>query len=380
MSRPSDPDRLMRWTLVLAALAASTALWWPMPVEANVRIKEPAAVQGVRSNQLLGYGLVVGLDGTGDQATQSPNTTQSLQSLLQQLGVTLPPGVSLSPRNVAAVLVTAQLPPFAQPGQTIDVTVSSMGNSKSLRGGTLIATPLRGADGQIYALAQGNLLVGGAGASAGGSKVQINHLSAGRIPEGASVERSVPTPLLDGEALTLGVNASDYATAAAIAEAINRHHGDDTATPLDGRSVRVKMPAQPGARLAFLAAIENLTVQLAQPAARVVLNARTGSVIVNDAVTLGPCAVAHGNLSVTISTTPVVSQPNALAGGQTVQAEKSDIAISQQGGALIALPAGAKLADVVKALNSLGATPMDLLAILQAMKTAGALRAEIEVI
>jgi flagellar P-ring protein precursor FlgI len=380
MSRPSDPDRLMRWTLVLAALAASTALWWPMPVEANVRIKELAAVQGVRSNQLLGYGLVVGLDGTGDQATQSPNTTQSLQSLLQQLGVTLPPGVSLSPRNVAAVLVTAQLPPFAQPGQTIDVTVSSMGNSKSLRGGTLIATPLRGADGQIYALAQGNLLVGGAGASAGGSKVQINHLSAGRIPEGASVERSVPTPLLDGEALTLGVNASDYATAAAIAEAINRHHGDDTATPLDGRSVRVKMPAQPGARLAFLAAIENLTVQLAQPAARVVLNARTGSVIVNDAVTLGPCAVAHGNLSVTISTTPVVSQPNALAGGQTVQAEKSDIAISQQGGALIALPAGAKLADVVKALNSLGATPMDLLAILQAMKTAGALRAEIEVI
>jgi len=380
MRRPSNPDRLMRWTLVLASVAASTALWWPMPVEANVRIKELAAVQGVRSNQLLGYGLVVGLDGTGDQATQSPNTTQSLQSLLQQLGVTLPPGVSLSPRNVAAVLVTAQLPPFAQPGQTIDVTVSSMGNSKSLRGGTLIATPLRGADGQIYALAQGNLLVGGAGASAGGSKVQINHRSAGRIPEGASVERSVPTPLLDGEALTLGVNASDYATAAAIAEAINRHHGDDTATPLDGRSVRVKMPAQPGARLAFLAAIENLTVQLAQPAARVVLNARTGSVIVNDAVTLGPCAVAHGNLSVTISTTPVVSQPNALAGGQTVQAEKSDIAISQQGGALIALPAGAKLADVVKALNSLGATPMDLLAILQAMKTAGALRAEIEVI
>ena len=375
-----SPDNMMRLTIAMAALAASTALWWPIPAEANVRIKELAAVQGVRSNQLLGYGLVVGLDGTGDQATQSPNTTQSLQSLLQQLGVTLPAGTSLSPRNVAAVLVTAQLPPFAQPGQTIDVTVSSMGNAKSLRGGTLIATPLRGADGQIYALAQGNLLVGGAGASAGGSKVQINHLSAGRIPEGASVERSVPTPLLDGEALTLGVNASDYATAAAIAEAINRHHGDDTATPLDGRSVRVKMPAQPGARLAFLAAIENLTVQLAQPAARVVLNARTGSVIVNDAVTLGPCAVAHGNLSVTISTTPVVSQPNALAGGQTVQTEKSDIAISQQGGALIALPAGAKLADVVKALNSLGATPMDLLAILQAMKTAGALRAEIEVI
>jgi flagellar P-ring protein precursor FlgI len=381
------PDRLMRWTLVVATLAASTALWWPPAVGATAaaspstqRIKELAAVQGVRSNQLLGYGLVVGLDGTGDQATQSPNTTQSLQSLLQQLGVTLPAGTSLSPRNVAAVLVTTQLPPFAQPGQAIDVTVSSMGNAKSLRGGTLIATPLKGADGQIYALAQGNLLVGGAGASAGGSKVQINHLSAGRIPDGATVERSVATPLLEGDALTLGVKASDFATAAAIAEAINRAHGDDTAEALDGRSVRVRMPAQPGARLAFLAQIENLPVALARPAARVVLNARTGSIIVNDAVTLGPCAVAHGNLSVTISTTPLVSQPNALAGGNTVQAERSDIAISQQGGSLITLPASARLADVVKALNSLGATPMDLLAILQAMKTAGALNAEIEVI
>jgi flagellar P-ring protein precursor FlgI len=381
------PDRLMRWTLVVATLAASTALWWPPAVGATAaaspstqRIKELAAVQGVRSNQLLGYGLVVGLDGTGDQATQSPNTTQSLQSLLQQLGVTLPAGTSLSPRNVAAVLVTTQLPPFAQPGQAIDVTVSSMGNAKSLRGGTLIATPLKGADGQIYALAQGNLLVGGAGASAGGSKVQINHLSAGRIPDGATVERSVATPLLEGDALTLGVKASDFATAAAIAEAINRAHGDDTAEALDGRSVRVRMPAQPGARLAFLAQIENLPVALARPAARVVLNARTGSIIVNDAVTLGPCAVAHGTLSVTISTTPLVSQPNALAGGNTVQAERSDIAISQQGGSLITLPASARLADVVKALNSLGATPMDLLAILQAMKTAGALNAEIEVI
>jgi flagellar P-ring protein precursor FlgI len=381
------PDRLMRWTLVIAALAASTAVWWPAPAGAAAaapastqRIKELAAVQGVRSNQLLGYGLVVGLDGTGDQATQSPNTTQSLQSLLQQLGVTLPAGTSLSPRNVAAVLVTAQLPPFAQPGQAIDVTVSSMGNAKSLRGGTLIATPLRGADGQIYALAQGNLVVGGAGASAGGSKVQINHLSAGRIPEGATVERGVPTPLLDGDSLTLGVNASDFATAAAIAEAINRDQGDEIAMPLDGRSVRVRMPAQPGARLAFLARMENLPVALARPAARVVLNARTGSVIVNDAVTLGPCAVAHGNLSVTISTTPVVSQPGPFSGGNTVQAERSDIAIAQQGGSLIALPAGAKLADVVKALNSLGATPMDLLAILQAMKAAGALHAEIEVI
>jgi flagellar P-ring protein FlgI len=373
-------QRWVHWVVVLSFLAASTAVWWPLPAHAAVRIKEVAAVQGVRSNQLLGYGLVVGLDGTGDQATQSPFTTQSLNALLQQMGVTLPPGVSMQPKNVAAVLVTAQLPPFARPGQAIDVNVSSLGNSKSLRGGTLIATPLKGADGQVYALAQGNLIVGGAGAAAGGSKVQINHLAAGRIPDGASVERSVPTPLLDGDSLQLGVTANDYATANAVAAAINTAKGEGTAQALDGRSVRVRMPALAQDRLAFLADIENLSLSLAKPAARVVLNARTGSVILNDAVTLSACAVAHGSLSVTISTTPVVSQPSPLSQGQTVASERSDISISQQGGALIQMPEGVKLADVVKALNALGATPMDLLAILQAMKSAGALHAEIEVI
>ena len=375
-----EPEKLVRWTVVLAFLAASSALWWPVSGHAAVRIKEVAAVQGVRSNQLLGYGLVVGLDGTGDQATQTPFTTQSLNALLQQMGVTLPAGVTMQPKNVAAVLVTAQLPAFAQPGQNIDINVSSLGNSKSLRGGTLIATPLKGADGQIYALAQGNLIVGGAGASAGGSKVQINHLAAGRIPDGASVERSVPTTLLDGESLQLGVIANDYATAIAVANAINTAKGAGTASAIDGRSVRVRMPAVAQERMAFLAEIENLPLKLAKPAARVVLNARTGSIILNDAVTLSACAVAHGNLSVIISNTPLVSQPNPLAQGQTVQAERNDIAISQQGGALITLPTGVNLADVVKALNALGATPMDLLAILQAMKSAGALHAEIEVI
>ena len=375
-----EPEKLVRWTVALALLAASSAIWWPANAEAAVRIKEVAAVQGVRSNQLLGYGLVVGLDGTGDQATQTPFTTQSLNALLQQMGVTLPAGVTMQPKNVAAVLVTAQLPAFAQPGQNIDVNVSSLGNSKSLRGGTLIATPLKGADGQIYALAQGNLIVGGAGASAGGSKVQINHLAAGRIPDGASVERSVPTPLLDGDSLQLGVSANDYATAIAVADAINTAKGAGTASAIDGRRVSVRMPPAPQQRMAFLAEIENLPLKLAKPAARVVLNARTGSIILNDAVTLSACAVAHGNLSVTISNTPLVSQPNPLAQGQTVQAERNDIAISQQGGALITLPTGVNLADVVKALNALGATPMDLLAILQAMKSAGALHAEIEVI
>jgi flagellar P-ring protein precursor FlgI len=347
---------------------------------ATVRLKEVAAVEGVRNNQLTGYGLVVGLDGTGDQTTQTPFTIQSLTAMLQQMGVTVPAGTSMQLKNVAAVTVTADLPPFAQPGQTIDVTVSSLGNAKSLSGGTLIATPLRGADGQVYAIAQGNLIVGGAGASAGGSKVQINHLSAGRIPGGGSVERAVATPLNLGTSLTLGLNANDYATARAVAEAINGAKGPGTAAAMDGRRVRVNVPQAGEDRVAFLADIENLPLKLETPAARIVLNARTGSVVMNDAVTLSACAVAHGNLSVTISTTPVISQPGALSSGQTVQAQKSDISIQQQGGALINLSAGTKLTDVVRALNALGATPMDLLAILQAMQTAGALHAEIEVI
>jgi flagellar P-ring protein precursor FlgI len=374
------PERLLRWLVGLAFAAASSALWWPVEAAASVRIKEVAAVQGVRSNQLVGYGLVVGLDGTGDQTTQTPFTTQSLTAMLQQMGVTVPAGTTMQLRNVAAVLVTAQLPAFAQPGQPIDVNVSSVGNAKSLRGGTLIATPLKGADGQVYALAQGNLIVGGAGAAAGGSKVQINHLSAGRIPDGASVERAVPTPLGEGDTLQLGLVASDYATARAVAAAINAAKGSGTAAALDGRTVRVNVPAAGNLRVAFLADIENLALELERPAARIVLNARTGSVVMNEAVTLGACAVAHGSLSVTITSTPVISQPNALGQGQTVQAEKSDISITQQGGALVNMLAGTRLTEVVKALNALGATPLDLLAILQAMKSAGALHAEIEVI
>jgi flagellar P-ring protein precursor FlgI len=369
-------DRLARAAVLLAGLAASAALWWPLPASA-VRVKEVASVQGVRSNQLIGYGLVVGLDGTGEQ---NAVTAQSLSALLQSLGVTLPPGVQPQGRNTAAVMVTAELPAFAQPGQTIDVAVASMGSAKSLRGGTLVMTPLRGADGQIYAIAQGNLIVGGAGASAGGSKVTINHLSAGRIPAGASVERAVATPLHEGDMLQLDLRAADYSTARAVANAINVAKGEGSAFAVDGRTVQVRVPPGGQARVGFMADIENLQVQLEKPAARVVLNPRTGSVVMNEAVTLAACAVAHGSLSVTISSTPVVSQPNALAGGQTVAGEKADIAITQQAGALVNMPAGAQLTDVVKALNALGATPQDLLAILQAMKAAGALNAELEVI
>src|SRR5436190_11414123 len=372
-------DKLLRALIALAWMAATAAIWWPAPAEA-ARIKEVASVQGVRSNPLVGYGLVVGLDGTGDQTTSTPFTTQSLTAMLQQMGVTVSAGTNMQLKNVAAVMVTAQLPPFAQPGQTIDINVSSLGNAKSLRGGTLIATPLKGADGQVYALAQGNLIVGGAGASAGGSKVQINHLSAGRVPEGATVERSVPTPLNQGSILQLDLNSSDFNTAREVARVINERMGAGMAQALDGRVVKVRMPESPDERVSFMADIENLDIKLASPAAKVVINARTGSVVMNQSVTLATCAVAHGSLSVTINSTPVISQPAPFSKGETVSREKADITIRQEPGSLIALPAGTKLADVVKALNSFGATPQDLLAILQAMKPAGALNAEIEVI
>lgn len=369
--------RLLAW----CALGAGLALWLGWPSDAHaIRIKEVATVQGVRSNQLTGFGLVVGLDGTGDQTTQMPYTSQGMTNYLQQLGLTLPADAKMQMKNVAAVLVTAQLPAFARPGQFVDVTVSSIGNAKSLRGGTLITTPLKGADGEIYALAQGNLLVGGAGASGGGSKVQVNHLSAGRIPSGAQVERAVPTAFALGDTIDLGLNAADFQTARRVAQAINERMGEGVASAIDGRVVRVLAPASPDARVSFLAEIEELQMEVPVPMARVIINTRTGSIVMNQAVTLGPCAVAHGNLSVSISATPVVSQPNPLSGGQTVVAEKTDIKITQDTGALIQMDAAPQLADLVRMLNGLGATPQDLLAILQAIKAAGAMNAELEVI
>ena len=369
--------RLLGWS----ALALGIVVWlgWPMDAHA-MRIKEIAAVQGVRSNQLTGFGLVVGLDGTGDQTTQMPYTSQGMTNYLQQLGLTLPADAKTQMKNVAAVLVTAQLPAFARPGQMIDVTVSSMGNAKSLRGGTLITTPLKGADGEIYALAQGNLLVGGAGASGGGSKVQINHLSAGRIPSGAQVERAVPTAFAMGDTIELGLNSADFQTARRVAQAINDRMGNNVASAVDGRVVKLRAPANPDDRVNFLAEIEEIPLEATVPVAKVVINTRTGSIVMNQAVTLGPCAVAHGNLSVSISSTPVVSQPNPLSQGQTVTAEKTDIKITQDAGALIKMDAAPQLADLVRMLNGLGATPQDLLAILQAIKAAGAMNAELEVI
>ena len=381
MRSERNPAARLRAALLAALCCAGMLASAPAAAE---RLRELASIQGVRHNQLIGYGLVVGLDGSGDQTTQAPFTVQSLQSMLSQLGIQLPPGVTPQLRNSAAVMVTAQLPAFAQPGQTIDVTVSSLGNARSLRGGTLLLTPLRGADGQVYAIAQGNLVVGGAGASAGGSKVQINHLSAGRVPGGATVERSVPNAALEAPEIRVELSQADFSLSRQVAEAVNQalpaEDGAPTAVPQDARVVRVRLPADPAQRVAFLAELENLEVTPSAPMARVVVNARTGSVVMNQAVTLAASAVAHGNLSVTISSTPVISQPAPFSQGSTVVAEKADISIRQEGGAIMQLQGSAKLADVVKALNALGATPQDLIAILQALKVAGSLKAELEII
>ncbi len=312
-------------TRLLAATCGVAALLGSLPVQAE-RLKEVASIQGVRTNQLLGYGLMVGLDGTGDQTTQAPFTAQSMKSLLQQLGIQLPAGVTPQLKNSAAVIVTAQLPAFSQPGQLIDVTVSSVGNAKSLRGGTLLLTPLRGVDGEIYAVAQGNVVVGGAGASAGGSKVQINHLSAGRIPGGATVERVVPNQTLEGDSIRVELNRTDFSDVRLVTDAINQkirlRPGSDgrQAVAMDARVVQVPLPRDPAQRVGFLAELESMEVALTAAPAKVIVNARTGSVVMN------------------------------------------------------------QLKDLVRALNSLGATPQDLIAILQALQAAGSLKAELEII
>ena len=351
------------------------SLMFIQPAQAE-RLKDLATIQGVRNNQLMGYGLVVGLDGTGDQ---TPYTVQSMISMMQQMGVNLPAGTSVQMKNVASVIITSSLPAFAQPGQTLDVTVSSIGSAKSLRGGTLLMTPLKGADGQIYAMAQGNLVVGGVGAAANGSQTQINHLSVGRISDGATVERSIPNTMSQSDNINLELKDSDFSTASLVVDAINKKFGPNTALAQDGRVIHVQAPAN-SSRVSFLAALETINVAPAASYAKIIMNARTGSVVMNQAVTLENCAVSHGNLSVVINTDPVISQPGALSGGQTVSTARSQIEINKEPGKVLKLNSGANLADVVKALNAIGATPQDLLAILQAMKASGSLHADLEVI
>ncbi|WP_276809313.1 flagellar basal body P-ring protein FlgI [Castellaniella defragrans] len=357
------------------------ALALPGAVQAAERIKDLASFTGVRENQLIGYGLVVGLDGSGDQVRQTPFTQQSLTNMLSQLGVTVPQGTNMQVKNVAAVMVTARLPAFAQPGQSLDVVVSSMGNAKSLRGGTLLMTPLKGANGQVYALAQGNLLVGGAGASQGGASVQVNQLNGGTIPDGAIVERGVPTTYAQNGMVRLELNSSDFGIAQNVVAALNRKFGAQTATALNGRTIELRAPTDPKAQLAFLSQVENLQVGLPPARARVVVNARTGSVVMNRTVTIDEAAIAYGNLSVTISPQQQVSQPTTpFGGGETVVTQNTQIEMRSEGGAIQRVTTSANLADVVRALNALGATPQDLLSILQNLKSAGALRADLEVI
>ena len=359
--------------IICVMFFASLMLIQPAHAE---RLKDLATIQGVRNNQLIGYGLVVGLDGTGDS---TPFTIQSTISMMKQMGVNLPAGTNVQTKNVASVIITSSLPAFAQPGQTLDVTVSSMGSAKSLRGGTLLMTPLKGVDGQIYAMAQGNLVVGGVGASANGSETQINHLSVGRISEGATVERAIPNTISQTDSVNLELKESDFSTATLVVDAINQRFGQNTAVAENGRVIKIE-PKANVSRVTFLAALETINITRAATSAKIILNARTGSVVMNKAVTLDSCAVSHGNLSVVVETSPVISQPSAFSSGQTISTAVSSIDITKEPGKVLKLNSGANLADVVKALNAIGATPQDLLAILQAMKAAGSLHADLEVI
>lgn len=374
-----EASRRGRPWAALAALLLGLAL--TLPVVHAERIKDLASFTGVRENPLVGYGLVVGLDGSGDQVRQTPFTQQSLTNMLSQLGVTVPQGTNMQVKNLAAVMVTARLPAFAQPGQTVDVVVSSMGNAKSLRGGTLLMTPLKGANGQVYALAQGNLLVGGAGASQGGASVQVNQLNGGIVPDGAIVERGVPTTYARDGRVRIELNAADFSVAQNVVSALNRRFGPQTAAALNGRTIELRAPVDGTAQLAFLSQVENLQVALPPARARVVINARTGSVVMNRTVTIDEAAIAYGSLSVTISPQEQVSQPTApLAGGRTVVTRNTQIEMHSQNGSVKRMVTSANLADVVRALNALGATPQDLLSILQNLKSAGALRADLDVI
>ena len=366
-------------TLLAFALLAGLAA---APAQAEERIKDLAVVSGVRANQLVGYGLVVGLSGTGDQTTQAPFTAQSLRNMLGQLGVTIPANVNLQLNNVAAVSIHAELPPFAKLGQTIDITVSSIGNAKSLRGGSLLMAPLKGADGQVYAIAQGNLVVGGFGAEGrDGSRISVNVPSAGRIPGGATVEREVPSGFNAGDSVMLNLRSPDFTTAYRLAEAVNAAIGDELANPVDATSVRVRAPLDPGQRVGFMSWLENLTVRPGEPPARVIVNSRTGTIVMGGNVKVLAAAVAHGGLSVTISESFAVSQPEPFSRtGETVVVPQSEVEIREGDGRMFPFGPGASLDEIVRAVNQVGAAPGDLIAILEALHQSGALRAELIII
>jgi flagellar P-ring protein precursor FlgI len=373
------PNMLTRMLSWLAALAILAGLQLAAPGAQAERIKDLGAFEGLRSNQLIGYGVVVGLAGTGDDSLDY--ATQGVKGVISRFGLTLPPGVNPALKNAAAVLVTADLPAFAKPGQRLDVTVSALGKSKSLRGGTLVLTPMRGADGEIYAMAQGNLAVGGLGVSgADGSQLSVNVPSAGRIPSGASVERAVATGFDTSPALTFNLAEADLTTALRVADAINLSFGDQRAKALDGVSIAVAAPQGAESRIMMMGLIENIQVKPADPPAKVIVNARTGTVVINGSVRISPAAVSHGKLTVTVQETPRVVQPAPFSRGETAIEPSSDLAAEEERNPMFLFKGGASLADIVKAVNAVGASPSDLVEILGALKQAGAMRAELEVI
>lgn len=368
--------KILRWSVLAAAVLISAS-------SQAERIKDLASVAGVRNNQLTGYGIVVGLAGTGDQTSQTPFTVQSIVNMLTQFGITVPPGTSLQLKNVAAVSIYADLPAFSKPGQTIDVTVASIGNAKSIRGGSLLMAPLRGADGNVYALAQGNLIVGGFGASGNdGSRVTVNIPSTGRIPNGATVERTVPNDFHSSQSIVLNLHSPDFTTSHRLAKLINDTLGEGSALAIDAVSINIRPPQEPKYRTSFLAHLENLEFTPGSAAARVIINSRTGTVVIGSNVRVTAAAVSHGSLVVTISEQPFASQPLApfSDAGQTVVLPSSEVSIEQEESSMFLFKPGASLEEIVQAVNRVGAAPGDLVAILEALKQAGALRAELIVI
>ncbi|MFN2361877.1 MAG: flagellar basal body P-ring protein FlgI [Marinobacter sp.] len=364
--------KMLRFGILVIALSVVAA-----PVLAD-RLKDLARIKGVRSNQLVGYGLVVGLDGTGDKA---PFTNQTFRNMMNQFGITLPEGVNPNLANVAAVTVTANLPPFAKAGQELDITVSSIGNADSLRGGTLLMTPMKGADDQVYAMAQGSLVVGGFGAEgADGSRITVNVPSVGRIPNGATIEQEVTSPFTKGDTITFNLMRPDFTTARRVVEAINEQLGPDMAYAHDATAVSVKAPRDPSQRVSFLSILENIDVEPAEDAAKVVINSRTGTIVVGKNVKVSPAAVTHGNLTVTIEENPEVEQPNPFTDADAETEPDSQIAITEDPARMFQFGPAVTLNEIVQAVNQVGAAPGDVMAVLEALKQAGALRAELIVI
>lgn len=367
---------LVKWVLMFVCVLCMGS----SPVMAE-RIKDIATISGVRDNQLVGYGLVVGLDGTGDKIGQTAFTEQAFKNMLEKFGVVLPAGSSFNSKNIAAVMIHGTLHPFARPGQTIDVTVSSVGNASGLRGGTLLLTPLKGLDGQVYAIAQGNLVASGVGASgADGSSVTVNVPSVGKIPNGATVERAAPNTFATSENLVFMLRRPDFTTANRLVKAVNNLLGAGVARALDAGTIEVDAPTDPDRRVNFLSVVENLVVKQAEGSAKVIFNSRTGTIVIGQFVRVDPAAVTHGNLTVTIAENQDVSQADPFAGGETLVTNTSDVEIGEENNSMFVFKAGVSLDEIVEAVNRVGASPNDLMAILQALKEVGALKAELVVI